>query len=216
MPRTYTHADAETAHRKVSALLRHHGCVRVHSGVYNDGRTLGIVVADRKNRVSRLYEFGLAGKTDQSPGSQGPDLTDLALLQICNEWETGSPVASAYTAPMTVAGPAAVEVTTREAFLSWLRAAKPGDMSLYFRGELASFRASAPARIVALQAKSDAARPSQPRPAAEGLEIDRLQTALDLLSSIFAMRDAGMISPTQRRNVDGAGMIYYATKRRSE
>lgn len=217
MVKTYSHAESQLVLRKVEGLLRpSHPAIGIHVGITNAGHTLALVLADRFSGTSRLYEFGWAGRDGTSEGRTAPHVSNAALLAICDEWETGQAVPSPQTEALTAAGPLALEVTTRDGFLNWLRRAKPGDQCLYFRGELAQFRKDATARILELQIRADSARPSRARPAAESVELESLMQRLDLIAAVFKTRDAGLIAPTQRRAIEGDGMIYYAAKRRDE
>lgn len=209
LPRRYTHADAQEAQRKLQAMLP--GNVKVHSGVYNDSMTLGLVVANR-SKVSRLYEFGLIGQSETAPGKFGADISNMALLEIASDWANGHPSAKP-DAPQTTAEPYTQEIKDRDEFLAWFRASKPGAKTLYFRGEVAEFRHEAPLRIAHLQKLSDNAKPSAPRPPSESVEINQLQDTLELLQTVTTMSESKLIDLTKRRAVEGDGWICYATKK---
>ena len=99
------------------------------------------------------------------------------------------------------------------AFLVWARAAKHGEQAVYFMGELATFRQTAPQRIVELERLADDSTPALPRPPGEAIEIDLLRSQLELSSSVSAMATAGVFHLTQKRADDGSGKwAYLATK----
>lgn len=56
---------------------------------------------------------------------------------------------------------------------------------IYFVGDLGRLRIHASVRIAELQRLQDQARPSKPRPPIETVEIETLQTALDLTAYIY-------------------------------
>lgn len=211
---TYTHEDAEDVRRKLDALLAT-GC-RSHTGVYNDGLTLGVVVANRAKK-SKLYEFGWAAKSDDELGRAAPPVTDLALLQIVAEWKTGEPAATpADPLPLaSAAQPEARQIDTRETFIDWLREAKPGAQALYHRGSIAHYRKDAPARLVELQRLADAAKPAHPRPVSESVEMQQIQDRLELIATVTQMEQAGLVRLIQRRQVEGGegNFIYLAIKK---
>lgn len=102
--------------------------------------------------------------------------------------------------------------TDKGEFLAWVRLARKGDKAVYFIGELAAFRQSAAARIVELERLCDAARPSQPRPPGEAMEIDMLRSRMDLASSVSGLASTGLLHVTQKRNAEGGGWHYIATR----
>lgn len=210
LPRRYTHADAQEAQRKLQAMLPAN--VKVHSGVYNDSMTLGLVVANRA-KVSRLYEFGLIGQSEATPGKFGADITNMALLEIASDWANGQPSARPDASPPLTAEPFTQEIRDRDEFLAWFRASKPGDKTLYFRGDVATFRHNGPIRVAQLQKLSDNAKPSAPRPPSESVEINQIQDMLELLQTVTTMSESNLIALTKRRAVEGDGWICYATKR---
>jgi hypothetical protein len=214
---TYTHDDAEDARRKLNTLLAS-GC-RAHTGVYNDGKTLGIVVASKAGK-SKLYEFGWTCLRDDTHCQPAPPFTDLALLQVVAEWKSGDleePPASAAVLPENPAytGPVAKEVCTRDDFLDWLRTAKPGAHALYHRGSVANYRKDGPIRLIELQRLSDNAKPSHPRPPGESVEMQQIQDRLELITTVSGMVNADMVRLIQRRTVEGGEgeFIYYAVKK---
>jgi hypothetical protein len=210
LPRHYTHADAQEAQRKLQAMLP--GNVKVHSGVYNDSMTLGLVVANRA-KVSRLYEFGLTGHSETCAGKFGTDISNMALLEIASDWANGQPAVKPESSTPITTEPYTKEVANRDDFLAWYRSVKPGDKVLYFRGDVATFRHNGPIRIAQLQKLSDTAKPSAPRPPSESVEINQIQDMLELLQTVTTMSESNLIAMTKRRAVEGDGWICYATKR---
>lgn len=216
---TYSHDDACDARRKLNALLP--SGVRAHTGVYNMGRTLGVVISASGpaekggGKVSRLYEFGWMARTDDHPGQPAPPWSNAALLQILDEWKTGTWVEPAAPVPVVPAGgPVAKTIHDRPEFEAWLRKAKPGQVCLYHVGSVAHYRAEGTDRLLLLQRLADDAKPSKPRPPAEAIEMRQLQAKMDLLSAVSTAADADQVHLSQRRSVEGEGRwIYYATKR---
>jgi hypothetical protein len=102
--------------------------------------------------------------------------------------------------------------TEKGGFLAWVRGAKRGDQAVYFTGELASFRQTAANRIVELERLSDGARPSQPRPAGEAVEIDMLRAQMELAASVSGLASSRLLHLTQKRNRKGEGWHYIATR----
>jgi hypothetical protein len=211
--RRYTHDDAAYVSKLMQWFCKEHR-LKIHTGVYNDGMTLGLVVANR-DKVSRLYEFGMVGKTADSPGTPGPALSDVGLLKIVQEWSTGEPrppeKVPTETAPTE--DPTAKEFTTRDAFAAWFRDAKPGAKAIYYRGSIAHFRHDAPARIIALQQLQDNAKPAKPRPVSESLELQQIQDSLDLIQHATYLYHQGLALLTQRKSVEGDTTIHYAVKK---
>jgi hypothetical protein len=210
---SYTHADSEDVRRKLNAMLEP-GC-RAHTGVYNNGSTLGVVVASRKG-ASRLYEFGWAGKTEDAPGYPSPAVSNAGLLEIVSQWRRGEPEELAPATPAVPAsGPVAHKVETREEFLRWLSAAKPGATALYHEGSVANYRKDAPLRLTELQRLADDAKPSHPRPAAESVEMQQIQDHIELIQTVTNMAQTDMVRLIQRRTVEGreGEFIYYAIKK---
>ena len=103
--------------------------------------------------------------------------------------------------------------TEKGEFLAWVRTAKNGDQAVYFVGELASFRQISGPRILELERLADGARPSHPRPPGEAVEIDMLRSRMDLASSVSGLAGTGLLHLTQKRNEEGGGWYYLATRR---
>lgn len=211
MTRIYTYDDSEDVRRKVQAMLP--AGFKVRAGVYNDGLTLGLVVVNAA-QVSRLYEFGWAGKTETDPGRPAASITDLALLQIVSQWRTGTLVEEAPGEPLATApSPAAQTVETREQFLAWLRDAKVGAQALYHRGSLAHYRKDAPLRLIHLERLQDEAKPASPRPRSEAVEIEQIRMHLELLTTVTQMAEADLVHLVQRRAMEEGQSVYYAVKK---
>ena len=102
--------------------------------------------------------------------------------------------------------------TEKGEFLAWVRSAKKGDQAVYFSGELAAFRQTAGQRIVELERLADGAKPSSPRPAGEAVEIDTLRSRMDLAASVSGLAGTGLLHLTQKRNDEGGGWFYIATR----
>lgn len=204
--RKYTQHDAEAVRYKLSGLLSGQ---KTHVAVYNEERTLGIVVSNDAG-AALVYEFGWAGKTFKTPGHPAPDLTDLALIRISDDWASGSP--ASVTATISPAAPDPHTIKTREDFMAWLITAKPGDMVVYHAGELARYLIDAAIRIRHLEGAEDRSRAG--RPSRETIEVEQLQDAIDLVECVRSMHDAKVVTLTQRRALDGNGMLYCATKLR--
>lgn len=102
--------------------------------------------------------------------------------------------------------------TEKGEFLAWLRKARKGDQAVYFVGELAAFRQISGARIVELERLADSARPSRPRPPGEGVEVEMLRARMDLAASVSAIAGTGLLHLTQKRNEEGGGWFYIATR----
>ena len=195
MTRRYTHDDSQEVRRKTQALMPEG--VECTATLLRDGWQLNLVVCGRTS--CHTYEFG-------------PGITDLHMVKVAGQWKSGDRDVSHI--------PAADDVKTtgqfadnRDEMTYWARTARVGDRVVYFRGNLAQFRAEAGPRIVALQAQADASRTGKPLPPQEHVTLMDLQAKQDLLEAVQHLSRANVVSLVQERLADGTGFTYYAVKR---
>jgi hypothetical protein len=185
----YSDAAVSQASRKLNAILA-------------DGVTAWVRTSGGRDRLA-ISVTNSAGMTWLYEFTTEPALSDAAIVDIANEWRTG-----------TLADlPSLPAMRDKGAFLDWARSAKPGQTVVYFTGELAQFRATAPQRILQLQRLADQARPAAPRPPGEAIELARLQDAIELIQAATTLQQSETVALTQRRSADGKGWMYCATRR---
>lgn len=197
MTRRYVFADISRATRVLGALVP--DGVSVNSSIIRDGFGVSISVCGLAGCYS--YEFG-------------PGVTDTHLLKISEQWETGSRVESTYEPFDPTLAVAQVRfIETKDAITAWMREAKKGSRVVYFKGELAQYRADAPRRLVRLQAKADNLPAGETLDTHERIELAKIQRLLELLEAVQHLHQANMIEMVQLRMTDGTGTVYYAAKR---
>ena len=189
----YTAKDSARAIRVLSALLPEP--VKATATVAADGWQFQITICGVE--TCKTYDFQ-AG------------LEDRHLLQLSEWWQSGREIASEI--PSITTHTARTLITADEA-AAWVRQAHKGDRAVYFRGELAQFRYSAPKRVVELQPRIDGARNEYQRKPAEIAELRNLEERLALIRAMDAMHVAGLVEYLQDRMQDGGGAVYYAVRR---
>ncbi len=194
MTRRYTHDDSQEVRRKTQALLPEG--VTCTTTLMRDGWQLNIVVCGAK--TCHTYEFG-------------PGITDLHMLKVSAQWKNGDREVSLVTSDDIKA--TGHYVDNKGELTHWARTSRPGERVVYFRGNLAQYRADAGPRMVALQTLADASRTGKPLPPHERVELMDLQNRQELLEAVQHLSMAAVISLVQERMSDGQGFTYYAVKR---
>lgn len=191
---------------------------------FNDtGRVMRVLRALLPTDVSVLAQAAnggwvlnvtLCGKTACEVYQFKPTMSDRELLALSMAWETGEFVAPPDGEDKRLMAAIAVDIhlTTRNDFIAWARDAKHGAKVVYFKGLLSQFRYDAPRRIVALQRLSDEARPSNPTPVEQRVELADLQERLSLLEAVNNLQKARVVEMVQTKAPDGSGATYYAVK----
>lgn len=111
--------------------------------------------------------------------------------------------------------PRLVDIENQEQFQIWLREAPAGQKRAYFhdKNSLASFRVQAAQRITLLHRRVDRSTQSDPRPATEDMELNRLQMTLALCRQVLSASEMKLVHLTQERAPDGKGWVYFVTKK---
>lgn len=139
-------------------------------------------------------------------------MTDMKLVELAEAWRTGTYVSQPTTETMKRAAETRT-IETASDFTAWVRGAKRGDTVKYFQGHIARFRHEAPREILRLQDLSDKATRKKPRPSHEAIDMERMQTQLDLLNAVMTVQQAQLVELVQAKLSEPEGAIYYAVKR---
>lgn len=199
MSRRYSFEDISTTERKLAALLP--ASVTCRATLQKDGWGLALSVCGEQQ--CHTYEFG-------------PGLNDIQILRVSDQWKDGiyaPPVLAPGSSTITEAQSLAHFVDNRNELMQWVREGKRGSRVVYFRGNLAQFRADAPKDVVRLQSKNDQKVKPDNLEAGERVQLNRIQGTLDMLEAIGTLQVAGLIDVAQQRMADNTGFVYYAAKR---
>lgn len=199
MSRRYTHEDTAEIKRKLTALLP--ASVTCMATLTRDGWGLTLSVCGPQQ--CHAYEFG-------------PGLNDIQILRVSEQWKGGTyapPMPAPGSSTITEAQSLAHFVDNRNELMQWVREGKRGSRVVYFRGNLAQFRADAPKDVVRLQSKNDQKVKPDNLEAGERVSLTRIQNTLDMLEAINTLQVAGLIDVAQQRMADNTGFVYYAAKR---
>lgn len=204
----FDHDQAQAAKRTLQALLP--AGVRVETAVLNHGRTLSVSVVGELG--STTYDFGWTGRTATHDGNPAPPWNTTAALAIAAEWASGCRVVVPGPTLAKAGTPRTPILSTTEALIEWVSAAKPGDTAVYFKGNLARFRFEAHGRIIELQAKADRHRGKVRAPASERVEVAKLQRQIELINHTTILFRNNLITFSQRREPGREEITYLATR----
>lgn len=199
MSRRYEYQDAARAAVVLKAMLPEG--IAVTATLTRDGWEMSIAVCGSSECKS--FEFG-------------PGITDHHLVTLAESWATGDYVAPAEPATHGLSALQSQSVETAEQLISWARNAKHGARAIYFRGELAQFRYDGPRQLrekSAMLEKINVKNKKDPDVARLRVQVNQLQTTLELLVAVERLREASVIVLMQLRLTDGSGCVYFAVKR---
>ena len=203
----YEASHARDAKRLVRSLLGEGFDVEVC--VLNYGRTLWIGVRG-PHREEATYEYGWRGKTEKFAGEPGPDFSAAHALSIAADWGTGRYVPRDTGARRQPTVPIVDSVT---GLLEWLHNKKLGHACVYYRGDLAHFRAFAGPRIAYLQKIIDSSIAKRKKPsAATRFEATQLIKTTELLTHVQRLYESHVITLSQRRDPGAQETSYLAVR----